>query len=110
VWASGDDPVAISTAYLPEGTADEYTGSELVPFAALTGGGLLPAQAVAVDLEMIPPQPSVARSLRLLPGQPAVTVTVRFADPGAGRPAALTVVILKPDLFRIAVEGTTLGP
>jgi hypothetical protein len=49
----------------------------------------------------------VARSLRLLPGQPAITVTIRFADPQARRPAALTVVILKPDLFRIAVEATT---
>ena len=108
VWASGDEPVAISTAYLPEAIADEYTGAELPPFGALLGGGGLQAQPAAVDLEMTPPQPSVARSLRLLPGQPAITVTIRFADPQARRPAALTVVILKPDLFRIAVEATTL--
>jgi DNA-binding GntR family transcriptional regulator len=108
VWASGDEPVAISTAYLPEAIADAYTGTELPPFGALLGGGGLPAQPAAVDLEMTPPQPSVARSLRLMPGQPAITVTIRFADPQARRPAALTVVILKPDMFRIAVEATTL--
>jgi hypothetical protein len=29
---------------------------------------------------------------------------VRFEEPGTGRPAALTVAVLRPDLFRISVE------
>ena len=64
----------------------------------------LPAAAVSVELS--PPQPAVARSLRLSPGQPVTTVTVRFDDPATGRPAGLTVVMLKPELFRVAIDTT----
>ena len=31
--------------------------------------------------------------------------TVRFEEPGTGRPVALTVAVLRPDLFRISVEA-----
>jgi len=57
-----------------------------------------------VDLELSPPQPSVARSLRLIPGQSAFSVTIRFDDHATGDPVALTVVILKPDQFRVVIE------
>jgi hypothetical protein len=33
-------------------------------------------------------------------------VTARFQDPATGTPAVLTVVVLKPELFRVAVETT----
>jgi hypothetical protein len=59
----------------------------------------------ALFVEMQPPPPSVARSLRLSAGQPAAMVTVRFDDPAHGRPTALTVAVLRPDLFRIVVES-----
>jgi hypothetical protein len=49
--------------------------------------------------------PSVARSLRLAVGQPATTITIRFEDEPAGRPLALIVAVLRPDLFRIVVES-----
>ena len=55
---------------------------------------------------MSPPQPSIARNLRLSPGQPVITVTVRFDDAATGDPAGLTVVMLKPELFRIAIDTT----
>jgi UTRA domain len=71
-------------------------------FPAPPGPGV--AYPAVVDLELSPPQPSVARSLRLVPGQPAITVTIRFDDPSTARPAGLTVVILKPELFRVVVE------
>jgi hypothetical protein len=35
-----------------------------------------------------------------------ITVTVRFDDTATGHPAGLTVVMLKPELFRVAVETT----
>jgi hypothetical protein len=35
-----------------------------------------------------------------------MTVTVRFDDSVTGEPAALTVVMLKPELFRIAIDTT----
>ena len=62
------------------------------------------AEPRAVHVEMQPPPPSVARSLRLAAGQPAALVTVRFDDPDDGRPVALTIAVLRPDLFRIVVE------
>jgi hypothetical protein len=55
-------------------------------------------------VELSPPQPSVARSLRLSPGLPVIMVTVRFDDTATGEPAGLTVVMLKPELFRIAID------
>jgi DNA-binding GntR family transcriptional regulator len=51
---------------------------------------------------MRPPQPSVARGLHLSPGQPAIIVTIRFDD--SSTPVALTVVMLRPDFFKVSVE------
>src|SRR5215469_1673430 len=110
VWATGTEPVAISTAYVPEAVAESLIGQDLESFEATlrslpaTNPGAEPAHARAVDLELSPPQPSVARSLGLIPGQPAISVTIRFDDPATGAPVGLTVVILKPDQFRVVVK------
>jgi DNA-binding GntR family transcriptional regulator len=115
VWSADGEPAAVSTAYLHETeylheTADDENGEaaprddpELSSFDAVLASEL-PAAAVSVELS--PPQPAVARSLRLSPGQPVITVTVRFDDPATGRPAGLTVVMLKPELFRVAIDTT----
>jgi len=58
----------------------------------------------ALYVEMQLPPGSIARSLRLSAGQPAAIVTVRFDDPVTGRPAALTVAVLRPELFRIVLQ------
>jgi DNA-binding GntR family transcriptional regulator len=108
VWVSAGDPAAVSTAYLNGPLADEDTepgeegDQELSSFGSVLN--ILPAAAVSV--EMSPPQPSIARSLRLSPGQPVITVTIRFDDAATGEPAGLTVVMLKPELFRIAIDTT----
>ena len=113
VWSAAGEPAAVSTAYLRE-TADDENGEadqaaapeddpELSSFDAVLPSEL-PAAAVSVELS--PPQPAVARSLRLSPGQPVITVTVRFDDPATGSPAGLTVVMLKPELFRVAIDTT----
>jgi DNA-binding GntR family transcriptional regulator len=113
VWSAAGEPAAVSTAYLRE-TADDEDGEagpaaapeddpELSSFDAVLRSEL-PAAAVSVELS--PPQPAVARSLRLSPGQPVITVTVRFDDPDTGSPAGLTVVMLKPELFRVAIDTT----
>jgi hypothetical protein len=47
----------------------------------------------------------VARSLRLPAGQPATIVTVRFDDSATGRPVALTVAVLRSDLFRVVLQS-----
>ena len=108
VWSAAGDPAAVSTAYLPDegddeaGQADPDADDEPSSFDSVLGD--LPAAAVSVELS--PPQPAVARSLRLSPGQPVITVTVRFDDAATGNPAALTVVMLKPELFRVAIDTT----
>ena len=106
-WAVSAEPVAISVAYVPGGAA-EPAADEPDSFPAMLqappGAAGPPAVARAVDLELAPPQPSVARSLRLMPGQPAIAVTIRF-DNGAGSPAGLTTVALKPHHFRVVIQA-----
>jgi len=108
VWVSAGDPAAVSTAYLNGPLADEVTepGQEEDQEFPSLGSVLNARPAAAVSVEMSPPQPSVARSLRLSPGQPVITVTVRFDDAATGEPAGLTVVMLKPELFRVAIDTT----
>jgi DNA-binding GntR family transcriptional regulator len=119
VWAADGEPVALSTAYVPEAVARSMVGDDLDRLEAMlrwipagrpdtgpdTGPGTGPARATAVDLELSPAQPSVARSLQLSPGQPAISVTIRFDDPAGGTPVGLTVVTLKPDRFRVVVQA-----
>ena len=109
VWVSGGEPAAVSTAYLNEPLADQ--DSELAQGAdqdlPSLGSVLNALPAAAVSVEMSPPQPSIARSLRLSPGQPVITVTVRFDDTATGEPAGLTVVMLKPELFRVNIDSAS---
>jgi DNA-binding GntR family transcriptional regulator len=111
VWASASVPVAISVAYLPEAVMEALSAAEAgsfeetlqsLPDGAITAGR---AYAAAVDLELSPPQPSVARSLRLVPGQSAISVTIRFDDEESRSPVGLSVVVLKPDHFRVVIEA-----
>ena len=98
---------------LPEGglPEDELPEDELPQ--ADRPGDELPAHrngtghARALQIEMAPPPPSVARSLRLSAGELVATVTVSFEDPAAHSPVALTMAMLRPDLFRIVVQATT---
>jgi hypothetical protein len=133
LWTSGDAPAAISTAYLPDSPAApqrrpgplsdaQAADTDWIPtFDDVlsapppgeqdspddAGTGAAAGRPAALHVEMRPPQPSVARGLRLGPGQPAITVTIRFDDsstPVAPTPVALTVVMLRPDLFKVSVE------
>ena len=107
VWVSEGDPAAVSTAYLNGSLADEDAEPGQEADQGLSSlGTMQTALAAAVSVEMGPPQPSIARSLRLSPGQPVITVTIRFDDSATGEPAGLTVVMLKPELFRVSVDTT----
>jgi DNA-binding GntR family transcriptional regulator len=130
VWAAGGQPAAYATTYLPAGIADALepapasadataaaaarslfsltSGPEL---AGTRQGGLAAmAEPASLQLEMQPPAPWIARRLRLSAGQPAAMVTARFGDPVTGRPAALTVAVLRPDLVRISVHAPDMPP
>ncbi|MCL2581689.1 MAG: UTRA domain-containing protein [Streptosporangiales bacterium] len=112
VWATDGEPVAIATSYVPEQFAGTLDDTENRPLTGLLVAGPSggPARATAIDLEMVPPQPSVARSLGLVPGQSAVSVTIRFDDTATGTPAGLTVLSLKPEHFRVVVHAGTGVP
>ncbi|HEV2374671.1 MAG TPA: UTRA domain-containing protein [Streptosporangiaceae bacterium] len=58
----------------------------------------------ALQIEMSLPPPSAARSLRIPVGEPVAMVTMSFGDPAAPSPEALTMAILRPELFRIVVQ------
>jgi DNA-binding GntR family transcriptional regulator len=108
-WTMGGEPAAYSASYLPpemEGLASELT-------AAASPAGSTPPRSRpgAVQIDFRAPVPSVARSLRLSAGEPAVTVTVRLEDTTQPGVSALTVAVLRPELFRIVVEtgGVSAG-
>jgi DNA-binding GntR family transcriptional regulator len=120
-WSVNGDPAAISTTYLtkeaagkvnesvdlPSGTPADLLFKASIDEANGRGEAAAFGQPVALHLEMQPPPSSVARGLRLRAGQPAAMVTVRFDEPiaPAGRPVALTVAALRPDLFRIVIDS-----
>ncbi len=130
IWTVGGEPAALAASYLPERIAIRL-GVDLSAKpgegdTALDGhdrSGLLsplsfplpwrPADAEgprpgAVQIEMGLPPPSAARTLRLGAGGLVATVTVSFADPATGSPAALTMAMLRAELFRIVVEAGPL--
>lgn len=117
-WSVNGDPAAISTTYLTQQAASMITESDDLPNGMSAdllfnpqaelddaGGAASFGQPVALHLEMQPPPSAVARGLRLRAGQPAAMVTVRFDEPTSGRPVALTVAALRPDLFRIVIDS-----
>lgn len=107
-WPEGawDDPGLGSTGGCVEGAwnsggqPEPETASRVT--AARPGSAGLPR---AIQLELSLPPPSVARSLRLSAGQPVTAVTVRFDDPLAGTPVALSMAMLRPDMFRIVLQA-----
>jgi DNA-binding GntR family transcriptional regulator len=127
LWTSGGSPVAMSTAYVPQSpghpapdgkVSAPRADDELAWIPAFDrvlseppGGGeagqepesgLAAGRPAALNVELRPPQPSIARGLHLAPGQSAITVTIRFD--AAATPVALTVVMLRPDFFKVSVE------
>ena len=120
-WTVNGEPAAISTTYLTAEAASTVgetadangTGTSEVLSSAVAGpDSLVPlGLPAALHLEMQPPPSSVARALRLGAGQPALMVTVRYNDPAAGQPVALTVAAMRADLFRIVVDtAETVSP
>jgi DNA-binding GntR family transcriptional regulator len=130
VWTVGGEPGALAASYLTErvaaalgvtpvtGPGEEATASpqELsgvpsplsLPFPWRAADADSPRPG-AVQIEMGLPPPSAARTLRLAAGEPVATVTVSFTEPATGATAALTMAMLRPELFRIVVEAAPQG-
>jgi len=126
VWTVGGEPGALAASYLPErvaaslgaapattpgdGDAASYQVPDGVPSPLSFPYPWRPAGADsplpgAVQIEMGLPPPSAARALRLAAGEPVATVTVSFAAADTGAPVALTMAMLRPELFRIVIEA-----
>jgi DNA-binding GntR family transcriptional regulator len=134
LWTGGGEPAALCTTYIPGDLASRANLVNAAPLpatlnllqvAAVAGipqqsaaeptdgvppspgsppAELLAGSPAALHIELQAPPPSVARSLRLTAGQPALMITVRFAESGTDRPVALTIAVLRPDMFRIIVQ------
>jgi DNA-binding GntR family transcriptional regulator len=130
LWTVDSEPGALATSYLTEQLAskldvhlesltshqeaatDDSEDEGLLepetfplPFRSSEPGALQPG---AIQIETGPPPASAARALRLAAGDLAATVTLSLIDPVTGSPAALTITILRPELFRIVVKATPL--
>jgi len=133
LWTDGGEPAALCTTYIPGDLASRVSLGATAPLPATLNllqlatvaaippqpaepvDGVLPApdspsaqllagSPAALHIELQAPPPSVARSLRLTVGQPALMITVKFTDPATDRPVALTIAVLRPDMFRVIVQ------
>jgi DNA-binding GntR family transcriptional regulator len=123
LWTAGGEPAALCTSYIPGDVASRPDAGapaglpavlNLLQLTGVTdepGDGADDPEATpvagsptALHIELQAPPPSVARSLRLTAGQPAIMVTVRFDEMDTGRPVALTIAVLRPDMFRVVVQ------
>jgi DNA-binding GntR family transcriptional regulator len=123
LWTSGGEPAAFCTTYVPGHIASrpdtgaatglpdtlnllQLTGLTDNPDDSAADDAPLPTTGVpaALHIELQAPPPSIARSLRLTAGQPAMIITVRFDDRDTGQPMALTLSVLRPDMFRVVVQ------
>ncbi len=113
LWTAGGEPAALCTTYVPGDLAGEPDAGPGLPamlgllrLTDVTEEGQGPAGSpAALHIELQAPPPSVARSLRLTAGQPAMMVTVLFDDKRTGRPVALSIAVLRPDMFRVVVQS-----
>jgi DNA-binding GntR family transcriptional regulator len=101
---------------LPDGQVYRASPAEYrVPLEGLSGlashvdpmGGQLVCKSRQVSRRR-PPE-DVGRSLGLGAGEPVAMVTVSFEDPATHRPVAITMAMLRPDLFRIVIQAAA-GP
>lgn len=100
-WPADDwEPAAGGEAAVPAGGERPGDHAGTIP-----GGRSAAGRPRAVQVELGPPPPSVARSLRLAAGQPVATVSVLFEGLSVKSPVALTMAMLRPDLFRIVVQA-----
>ncbi|MGB6453160.1 MAG: UTRA domain-containing protein [Streptosporangiaceae bacterium] len=133
LWTAAGEPAAVCTTYVPGDLASranigaaaglpatlnllQVTSVADVPAQPGVGPGdgepvagspLTPPLAgapAALHIELQAPPPSTARSLRLTAGQPALIITVKFTNTETDRPVALTIAVLRPDMFRVIVQ------
>jgi hypothetical protein len=106
-----DEPAALSTTYVAASfrpVIDRLVAAgpvELLPIGCDPEASDDSRGSLSVQLELQQPAPAVASMVHLLPGEQAVVITARVDMRPAGGPAALTVAVLRPDLFAVTIES-----
>ncbi|HUB37376.1 MAG TPA: hypothetical protein VMA72_00845 [Streptosporangiaceae bacterium] len=122
VWAVGGEPAAITVTYLAPrlaesvitelGPAEPDGTCAFLPLTPLAGGDgqdmagpswLLPH---ALHTEMQQPPRWAAQALGLSSCERAVMITAGYGDIRDGKPVALTVAALRPDLLRVTIVSS----
>jgi hypothetical protein len=122
LWVVGGEPAAITATYLAPQLAETVIGEPdpavpdgicaVLPLTPLAGGGkqdaagpswLLPR---ALHTEMQQPPRWAAQALGLTASQRAVIITARYDDMRDGKPMALTIAALRPDLLRVTIASS----
>jgi hypothetical protein len=122
VWAVGGEPAAITATYLAPQLAElviaepdpaELDGTcAVLPLTPLAGGHvqdvarpswLLPR---ALQTETQQPPRWAAQALGMTACQRAVMISTRYDDMRDGKPAALTIAVLRPDLLRVTIASS----
>ncbi len=127
VWTVGGEPAAVASSYVSEKVAAKLgalpvtkpgdddpmkncqeqagAGSLLAFPVPWQPGETASPWPAAVQIEMGLPPLSAARTLRVAAGQPVTTMTLSFPGLTSGTAVALTIAMLRPELFRIVVEA-----
>jgi hypothetical protein len=122
VWAVGGEPAAVTATYLvpqlAESLLTELDPAEpggmcaVLPLTPLAGADLpdvagpswlLPR---ALNAEMQQPPRWAAQALGLSACQRAVMISARYDDMRDGKPVALTIAVLRPDLLRFSIASS----
>jgi DNA-binding GntR family transcriptional regulator len=115
-WALNGTPAAVSTTHLAGNLAEPDALATWLAARAERGELplLLPAghcldwgrnprpDAVAVQMRL--PSAAAARKLRMSPGQLALIVSILLGDDHRHESAALTVTVMRPDMFQITLQ------
>jgi len=122
LWAVGGEPAAVTATYLApqlaESVITEPDPAEpdgicaVLPLTPLAAGDVQNAAGPswllprALHTEMQQPPRWAAQALGLTASQRAVMITTRYDDMRDGKPVALTVAALRPDLLRVTIASS----
>jgi hypothetical protein len=101
-WTVDEEPAGVSTTY-----AAASLGELVASVAESANPAVLPLAGVSrlLQLGQQQPAPGLASMLRLAAIEPATVLTAGLSEPGRTGLSALTVAVLRPELFRVTVQS-----
>lgn len=108
-------PAAVSTTYVTAGLSglvQHVVAADCPPVLPLAGPPPDASHAIEVppatrilQLELQQPPLGLAGALHLAAGERAIVITVAFGSPAQAGGGALTVAVLRPELFRLTIDS-----